>query len=600
MPRGFLVKRLLKHSHASEYRIHRYSDDDVSNSDSDHDSPEQQPSGKVAKINPLKTPENGALVSHSVHYHAPDLKLFYSSTARVTTSPGGMGLKEDSVGFNSGKSAEVPLALTTRNLNCTPPYHSTTSLSLPCMDRLSVSPTFALHTPRKSSLSPLQTRRSNTHPYRSYHSRNGGSEKSEQATAPTQMQKKRVASSEPTAELSSKLSSPKKPKAVRRLNFDEDKSSPVSGTIIRELDSDEEPLVIRKGDIDPSFNLVEVTDEAKAEIAKIENKIGDYICKLCKEVYDDAFGLAQHRCSRIVHVEYRCPECDKVFNCPANLASHRRWHKPRPNAGTAGTTPSNHTPTSKQKQEHTVSMSEVSDSESNHRATPSPDFLGMNSLPSRDDNGQFDCHQCGKRFRRHAYLRKHLASHATTFPIGNNNDRDVANHSQSGPVPSINNSKRSSESSSMADHHHQPSSSNDGSTDAHQDVDDDDDDDDDESGRSTSPESLLVADHRFHPAHSNSSSCCSPSSSSSSRPSVATGFCDWNGNTKEEEAVVVVGRSPPPLLHVPSEKVNDNNRKNSSNDDDYACKYCPNTFCDSATFSHHLTTYHRAAQMDHV
>ena len=49
------------------------------------------------------------------------------------------------------------------------------------------------------------------------------------------------------------------------------------------------------GDIDPEFNVVEVTEEAKAELAKIENKIGDYICQLCKEIYDDAFGLAQHR-----------------------------------------------------------------------------------------------------------------------------------------------------------------------------------------------------------------------------------------------------------------------------------------------------------------
>lgn len=70
----------------------------------------------------------------------------------------------------------------------------------------------------------------------------------------------------------------KKNKATRKLNFDEDNSSPVSGTIIRELGPDEH-LVVRKGDIDPAFNVVEITEEAKAELAKIENLIGDYVCR---------------------------------------------------------------------------------------------------------------------------------------------------------------------------------------------------------------------------------------------------------------------------------------------------------------------------------
>ena len=51
------------------------------------------------------------------------------------------------------------------------------------------------------------------------------------------------------------------------------------------------------GDIDPLLNLVEVTEEAKEELAKIQNKIGEYACRLCKEIYSDAFGLAQHRYS---------------------------------------------------------------------------------------------------------------------------------------------------------------------------------------------------------------------------------------------------------------------------------------------------------------
>ncbi|XP_059476000.1 insulinoma-associated protein 1b-like [Neocloeon triangulifer] len=174
--------------------------------------------------------------------------------------------------------------------------------------------------------------------------------------------------------------------ATRRLHFDEDKSSPVSGTIIKELNADDPPLVVRKGDIDPAFNVVEVTEEAKADLAKIENRIGDYICKLCCEMYDDAFMLAQHRCSRIVHVEYRCPECDKVFNCPANLASHRRWHKPRqpPAAG------------------------EPVDLASKKVAS-----AGSDSSSETEDSAeqQFPCDVCHKRFRRQAYLRKHQATH---------------------------------------------------------------------------------------------------------------------------------------------------------------------------------------------
>lgn len=79
----------------------------------------------------------------------------------------------------------------------------------------------------------------------------------------------------------------KKSKAIRKLKFDEFRSSPVSGTIIRTLDEINENDLHESGDIDPEYNIVEVTEEAKAELAQIKNVIGAYVCKLCRLEFED-------------------------------------------------------------------------------------------------------------------------------------------------------------------------------------------------------------------------------------------------------------------------------------------------------------------------
>jgi hypothetical protein len=186
-----------------------------------------------------------------------------------------------------------------------------------------------------------------------------------------------------------KIKSTKKPKAARKINFDEDNSSPVSGTLIRKLTDTDDGGRIVCGDIDSKFNCVEVTPEAKAELAKIENRIGDYVCRLCKELFDDAFQLAQHRCTMIINIEYRCPECDKVFNCPANLASHRRWHKPRPTVNKKTAEPVK------------ILQALAADDQATDKDA---------KLSTGDE--QFACDKCNKKFRRHAYLRKHQQIHS--------------------------------------------------------------------------------------------------------------------------------------------------------------------------------------------
>ncbi|CAI2724781.1 unnamed protein product [Schistosoma spindalis] len=78
-------------------------------------------------------------------------------------------------------------------------------------------------------------------------------------------------------------------------------------------------------------NIFTVIRTAKAVkmLAKIPNHIGEYICQLCFQWFPDAFCLAEHPCSCMASLAYACEICGKVFNCPANLASHQRWHKPR-------------------------------------------------------------------------------------------------------------------------------------------------------------------------------------------------------------------------------------------------------------------------------
>ncbi|NXO79358.1 INSM1 protein, partial [Sitta europaea] len=148
-----------------------------------------------------------------------------------------------------------------------------------------------------------------------------------------------------------KAPSGKKTKAIRKLTFeDEVTTSPVLGLRIKE-------------------GPVETPAKARGGCAR---PLGEFICQLCKEEYGDPFALAQHRCSP---------------RPPATKSGSEAGRAPA-----AGPAPTEETP------------KEASGGSGSERDTPSPG--GASEAGSEE--GLFECPRCAKRFRRQAYLRKHL------------------------------------------------------------------------------------------------------------------------------------------------------------------------------------------------
>uniref|UniRef100_A0A3B3HT76 INSM transcriptional repressor 2 n=1 Tax=Oryzias latipes TaxID=8090 RepID=A0A3B3HT76_ORYLA len=226
--------------------------------------------------------------------------------------------------------------------------------------------------------------------------------------------RKRSFLQEPHSKHHSKQGNPsKKPKINRKLNFeDEVTTSPVLGLRIKK----ESPEVRRQR---------ETTSTPTAQ------PLGEFICQLCKEEYPDPFSLAQHKCSRIVRVEYRCPECDKVFSCPANLASHRRWHKPRPvisqgvetnRMRAADSPPSSLLLRNGDPHERADVLPPPS---LTHPHLSNPPFI-----QALTEEEVYECRYCGKKFRRQAYLKKHLVTHEMSRPTSSYNQKVNGSQSQ--------------------------------------------------------------------------------------------------------------------------------------------------------------------------
>ncbi|XP_061699969.1 insulinoma-associated protein 1b [Syngnathoides biaculeatus] len=361
MPKGFLVKRNKKCAHVS-YRT-RPDDDDL-----------HEPARLTRAAFPsLHVPPTCAASSPDRPAASPDVAPADASVPR-TEKPAQFGNPETvcQALYSPTRpiSKEQDRAYFERNFSLGSPISAEsfpTSASLSGLDHL-------LYAPVDLKIGTSNSSRSGTSSI-SISTSSGGA-----AAAPSNRHAGTKRHAPDGAERKAKAA-PKKPKAIRKLNFeDEMTTSPVLGLKIKEG-----PLEAKPG--------------AHASGSGANKPLGEFVCQLCKEAYADPFALAQHKCSRIVRVEYRCPECDKMFSCPANLASHRRWHKPRSGGASAGPPPSKPAPAG-------VKSASEEAKDASDRDTPSPSLSESGS-----DEGSYDCHLCGKRFKRQAYLRKHMAGH---------------------------------------------------------------------------------------------------------------------------------------------------------------------------------------------
>ncbi|XP_005989265.1 insulinoma-associated protein 1 [Latimeria chalumnae] len=436
MPRGFLVKRSKKAS--VSYRIRTDQEDELLCKALSKPSETQM---IVYPYNPASAFQENGL-------------NWYSSAFSIASQPA--AAKKDSPAFVSDPPNPTVNILQSENSeeisgSCSPMKPIATELKNDLLERCLRSPVSAESFPISPSFSPIEKILMHHPPFSTPEMKR---ENTVHLCSSLQMMKR------PLKEPGDRRSKPvtKKQKVIKKLNFeDEVTTSPVLGLKIKEADPNSKPR--------PTHS---------------RPPLGEFICQLCKEEYPDPFSLAQHKCSRIVRVEYRCPECDKVFSCPANLASHRRWHKPRPgttaesqnhkkqqlptitdhvNVSIEGKENSSKPLASDYQQEskgsshcpdqhhHTMNSSQhlhencktvdnVQLLDQHHVTVNSSNLLDQNNKPTENSQYQdrrptvstltsmqggtedfFECPYCCKKFRRQAYLRKHLAAHEVTRPM---------------------------------------------------------------------------------------------------------------------------------------------------------------------------------------